>query len=68
MESADVYAHIDSVGGEEFERAERTGDFVKTKDGTKKKLAQTKKIYLPLYSMKNFDELMQELKSLVSGK
>ena len=68
MKSADVYAHIDSVGGEEFERKERTGDFVKTKDGTKKKLAQTKKVYLPLYSMKNFDGLMQELNSLVNVK
>ena len=68
MESADVYHYIDSVGGEEFERKERTGDFVKTKDGTKKKLAQTRKVYLPLYSMKNFDGLMQELNSLVNVK
>ncbi len=67
MDSENVYKYIDSVGGEEFERKEREGDFVKDKDGGKKKLAQTKKIYLPLYSMKNFNQLFDELKELIGN-
>ena len=45
----------------------KTHLIVKDKDGGKKKLAQTKKIYLPLYSMKNFNQLFDELKELIGN-
>ena len=48
----------------EFERKERSGDFVTTKEGEKKKLSQTSKIYLPLYKMKNFESLIGKFKQL----
>jgi len=64
MSAEDVYEYIDSVGGMEFERKERSGDFVTTKEGEKKKLSQTSKIYLPLYKMKNFESLIEKFKQL----
>ncbi len=66
MPAEEVYEYIDSVGGVEFERKERSGDFVTTKDGEKKKLSQTSKVYLPLYQMKNFETLVDEFKRLIT--
>lgn len=65
MPAKEVYVYIDSVGGKQFERKERSGDFVTTKDGTKKKLSQTSKVYLPLYKMKNFESLIGEFQRLI---
>ncbi len=64
MPSEEVYEYIDSVGGMEFERKERSGDFVTTKEGEKKKLSQTSKVYLPLYKMQNFESLIEKFKEL----
>jgi hypothetical protein len=64
MSAEKVYEYIDSVEGVEFERKERSGDFVTTKEGEKKKLSQTSKVYLPLYAMNDFDMLVNELKVL----
>ena len=64
MPSEEVYEYIDSVGGIEFERKERSGDFVTTKEGEKKKLSQTSKVYLPLYKMQNFESLIEKFKEL----
>jgi hypothetical protein len=64
ISAEEVYEYIDSVGGMEFERKERSGDFVTTKEGEKKKLSQTSKIYLPLYKMKNFESLIEKFEEL----
>jgi hypothetical protein len=65
ISSEEVYEYIDSVGGIQFEREERAGDFVTTKEGEKKKLSQTSKVYLPLYKMKNFESLVDEFHRLI---
>ena len=64
MTSKQVYTYIDSVGGMEYERKEREGDFINTSSG-KKKMGQTKKVYLPLYQMKNFESLMTQFQALI---
>lgn len=64
MTAKQVYDYIDSVEGVQYDRKERSGDFIKTKDGSSKKLAETKKVYLPLFSMEILDNLMNELKLL----
>jgi len=63
MSSKEVYDYIDKIGSE-WDRKERTGDFIKGNDGVKKKIGHTKKVYLPLLQMGTFEELFVELNHL----
>jgi len=61
IDSAQVYKHIDSVRGVEWSRKHRSGDFITTGEG-RLNIAQVKKVYLPLLSMGNFEELCERLR------
>jgi len=65
MPAKEVYAYIDKVGGLEWTRREREGDFV----GREKRIliAELRKVYLPLLEMGNFEELVKNLRLLTKG-
>jgi hypothetical protein len=59
-EAESVYAYVDSVGGLEFTRKTREGDFAETYGGMRK-VGHIDKVYVPLLQMKSFRQLMDEL-------
>lgn len=60
-EAESVYAYVDRVGGREFTRRAREGDFVESYEGTRQ-VGHIEKVYVPLLQMGPFKELMDELR------